>query len=326
MFWLWAGFIGLVVALLAIDLGVFHRGSHVVSLKQAGTWTAIWITLGVSFTGVVFAIYEYHWLGATITDEDALVSSQGGQAALMYLTGYVLEKSLSIDNIFVISVIFDTFRVDHRFRHRVLYWGIMGALVLRAAMILSGVWLVRHFTWLFYVFGAYLVFTGLKLFKSGDDRTEPEKSWFVRTVKKLVPIAEADDDEPRFWTRTGAGRFAFTPLALVLVIIEGTDVIFALDSIPAILAITTDSFIVFTSNIFAILGLRSLFFVLQGMMGRFEHLKISLAFILVFVGVKMALHSVYHVPNLVSLGIIAGAVAVGIIASLKLGPRTTRAS
>jgi tellurite resistance protein TerC len=314
---LWVGFLVLVFVLLAVDLGVFHRKTHAVSIAEAGKWTVVWISLGVAFTGVVYAIYEYGWFGATLATDDEYVHSPGGQAALMYLTGYVLEKALSIDNIFVIAVVFDTFRVDPRYRHRVLYWGILGALVLRGAMILSGVWLLSKFSWLFYLFGAYLAFTGFKLFRSGDEEPNPEDTLFVRTARKILPIAK-EHDGPAFSTRAG-GHLQLTPLALVLLIVEGTDVIFALDSIPAILAITTESFIVFTSNIFAILGLRSLFFILQGMMGRFAHLKISLAFILVFIGAKMALHTVVHVPNLVSLGVIGGAVAVGIISSTMLG-------
>jgi tellurite resistance protein TerC len=318
MTWLWLGFLALVFALLAIDLGVFHRRSHDVTLKEAGIWSAVWIALGTSFSGVVYAIYEFHWFGALAADRGGVLQD-GAQAAVQYLTGYLLEKSLSIDNIFVMAVVFDRFSVPTQYRHRILYWGIIGALVSRAAMILSGVWLVSHFEWLFYVFGAYLLYTGAKLFRSEEEQIDPESTLFVRAVRRVIPLA-AGDHGPRFVTRVD-GRLAFTQLALVLVVIEGTDVIFALDSIPAILAITTDSFVVFTSNIFAILGLRSLYFVLNKAIDRFAHLKTALAFILIFIGAKMVLHSVYKVRNTVSLAVIGVAVAIGLLTSLLI-PRS----
>jgi tellurite resistance protein TerC len=244
------------------------------------------------------------------------VLQDGAQAAVQYLTGYLLEKSLSIDNIFVMAVVFDRFSVQSRYRHRILYWGILGALVSRAAMILSGVWLVSHFDWLFYLFGAYLLYTGVNLFRSGEDEVDPESSFFVKMARRLLPVASGDHGA-RFVTRVD-GKLAFTQLALVLVVIEGTDVIFALDSIPAIRAITTDSFLVFTSNIFAILGLRSLYFVLNEAIDRFALLKTALAFILIFIGAKMVLHSVFEIPNVVSLAVIGGAVTIGILSSLLL--------
>lgn len=316
---LWIGFLALVALLLALDLGVFHRKSHVVSLREAGIWTAVWITCGLSFAGVVYAIYQNHFLGAHIARESTEGVSAGTLAALEYVTGYLLEKSLSIDNIFVMALVFDTFGVGQKYRHRILFWGIVGAVALRALMILSGVWLLHQFAWIFYVFGAYLLFTGLKLLKSGAEEIDPEQTIFVRTARRLFPIATGDHG-PRFITREN-GRFVFTRLALVLVVIEGTDVVFALDSIPAILSITTETFIVFTSNIFAILGLRSLYFVLQGMLERFAHLKVALAFILMFIGAKMILHSIYEIPTLVSLAVILGAIAVGLISSIVLAPK-----
>ena len=312
MGWLWLGFTALIVTLLMLDLGVFHRHARQVTWREAGMWTLVWITVGLSFTGVVYMIYEGHLFGMPIDRPSPL---HGGEAALLYLTGYVLEESLSIDNIFVIALLFRSFRVDPRYRHRVLFWGIIGAVVLRAGMIVGGSWLVHRFTWIFYIFGAYLAYTGLSLFSDKEDG-DPEASRFIRWARRLLPVAQGDHGQAL--TVRVDGRLMFTRLGLVLIAVEGTDVIFALDSIPAILAITTDSFIVFTSNIFAILGLRSLYFVLESMMGRFRHLKVAPAFVLMFIGVKMLLHDVYHVNNLVSLGVILGAVTVGVLSSLML--------
>jgi tellurite resistance protein TerC len=309
MVWFWLGFTALVVILLVLDLGVLHRDAHEVSLREAGIMTAVWITLGLSFTGVVYLIYGGHWLSVPANG----TTTSPGQAALLYLTGYVLEESLSIDNIFVISVIFRTFRVEPRYRHRVLFWGIIGAIVLRAIMILGGSWLVHRFSWVFYIFGLYLAYTGVKLYREKGAEVDPESSVFIRLARRLLPVARGDHGS-HLITREN-GRTVLTRLGLVLLAVEGTDVIFALDSIPAILAITTDSFIVFTSNIFAILGLRSLYFILEGMIGRFRYLQVALAFVLVFIGVKMLLHSVFVFPNLVSLGVILGAVTLGILSS-----------
>jgi len=313
MGWLWLGFGALIVVLLMLDLGVFHRHAHAVSWKEAGVWTLIWISIGLAFTGVVYMVYEGHWGQLPVARQPG---SSGADAALLYLTGYVLEESLSVDNIFVIAMIFRAFRVDARYRHRVLFWGIVGAVVLRAAMIFGGAWLVHRFSWVFYIFGAYLMYTGIALFTQKEENMDPEHSRFIRLARRLLPVATGDHGS--HLTVVENGRRVVTRLGLVLIAVEGTDVIFALDSIPAILAITTDSFIVFTSNIFAILGLRSLYFVLESMIGRFRHLKIALAFVLVFIGVKMLLHSVYTLPNLVSLGVILGAVTVGVLSSLLL--------
>jgi tellurite resistance protein TerC len=315
MVWLWVGFVALVLLLLVLDLGVFHRQAHEVTLREAARWTIVWITLGLGFTGVVYLIYAGQWFGADLgADPNRVTDPQ--QAALLYLTGYVLEESLSVDNMFVIAMLFRTFRVEARYRHRVLFWGIVGAIVLRAAMIVGGAWLVHRFTWVFYVFGVYLAYTGIKLLKEGGGEVDPEASAFIRFARRALPVARHDHGSRL--TAVENGGFVVTRLGLVLIAVEGTDVIFALDSIPAILAITTDSFIVFTSNIFAILGLRSLYFILEGMLGRFRHLTIALAFVLVFIGAKMLLHDVYHFPNLVSLGVILGAVSVGVLSSLLL--------
>jgi tellurite resistance protein TerC len=315
MIWLWVGFVALVLLLLVLDLGVFHRHAHEVSLREAGTWTIVWITIGLGFTGVVYLIYSGQWFGASLGSDPNRVSDPN-QAALLYLTGYVLEESLSVDNMFVIAMLFRSFKVEARYRHRVLFWGIVGAIVLRAAMIMGGAWLVHRFTWVFYVFGAYLAYTGLKLFKEGAGDVDPEASFFVKFARRALPVARHDHGS--HMTAIENGRVVVTRLGLVLIAVEGTDVIFALDSIPAILAITTDSFIVFTSNIFAILGLRSLYFILEGMLGRFRHLTVALAFVLVFIGAKMLLHDVYVFPNLVSLGVILGAVSVGVLSSLLI--------
>ena len=314
MVWLWLCFTALVVLLLVLDLGVFHRHAHEVSMREASAWTIVWITLGLAFTGVVYLIYDNHWFGARMVDPSP--GTDAGQAALLYVTGYVLEKSLSVDNIFVISMIFRSFRVEARYRHRVLFWGIIGAIVLRATMILGGAWLVHRFSWVFYIFGAYLAYTGYKLFRDKGTEVDPETGSFIRIARRILPVARGDHGSQI--TARENGRTVVTRLGLVLIAVEGTDVIFALDSIPAILAITTDSFIVFTSNIFAILGLRSLYFILEGMMGRFRHLQVALAFVLVFIGAKMLLHSVYEFPNLVSLGVILGAVSVGVLSSLMI--------
>ena len=310
MGWLWLGFTALIVALLMLDLGVFHRQAREVTWREAAVWTLVWISLGLAFTGVVYMIYEGRWFGAQLSRSHGM---GGGDAALLYLTGYVLEESLSVDNIFVIALVFRAFRVDPRYRHRVLFWGIVGAVLLRAGMILGGAWLVHRFSWVFYIFGAYLTYTGITLFGNKEEE-DPEQSRFIRWGRRLLPVAAGDHGSALSVRENG--RRMLTRLGLVLIFVEGTDVLFALDSIPAILAITTDSFIVFTSNIFAILGLRSLYFVLESMMGRFRHLKTALAFVLVFIGVKMLLHDVYTMTNLVSLGVILSAVTLGVLASL----------
>jgi tellurite resistance protein TerC len=310
MGWLWLGFTALIVMLLMLDLGVFHRQVRQLTWREAGVWTLIWISVGLAFTGVVYMIYEGRWFGAQLSQSHGM---GGGDAALLYLTGYVLEESLSVDNIFVIALVFRAFRVDPRYRHRVLFWGIVGAVLLRAGMILGGAWLVHQFSWVFYIFGAYLTYTGITLFGNKEEE-DPEQSRFIRAARRLLPVAAGDHGSAL--TVRENGRLMLTRLGLVLIFVEGTDVIFALDSIPAVLAITTDSFIVFTSNIFAILGLRSLYFVLESMMGRFRHLKTALAFVLLFIGVKMLLHDVYTLPNLISLAVILGAVMIGVLASL----------
>ena len=317
MIWLWLAFAGIVIVLLALDLGVFHRHAHRVEIKEAAIWTAVWIAVGLSFGALVYPIYEHHWLGAALPRAPGGESADGGQALWLYLTGYVLEKSLSIDNIFVMAVIFGHFSVAPEHQHRVLFWGILGAVVTRGAMIFGGVWLLERFGWLFYVFGGYLAFTGARMIFSREKERDPERSWYVRAARRVLNIT-SDFSGPRFVVRR-EGKLAFTTLFLVLLVIEATDVVFALDSVPAVLAITTDPFIVLTSNVFAILGLRSLYFVLAAMIDRFAYLKYALAGILVFIGLKMAVHELIHVPTLVSLGVILALFAAGVGVSLRRG-------
>ena len=314
MIWMWAGFFVLVVVLLALDLGVFHRENHAISVREAAAWTIFWIALGLAFGGAVYVIYEQGWVGAA--------PGMGGEALVSYLTAYLLEKSLSIDNIFVISLIFNRFRVPGEYQHRVLFWGIIGAILMRGAVIAGGVWLVSSFDWIFYVFGAWLIYAGIKSLKA-DDELDPEQSRVMRLVRRMVPVVKGDHGGA-FFTRTRGGRRALTMLALALVAVELTDLIFALDSIPAVLAVTPDPFLIVTSNVFAILGLRALYFVLAGMLDSFRYLKYSLAALLMVVGLKMLLHQVIHIPNGVSFAVIVGIVAAGLIASVVVDRREAR--
>ena len=292
---LWLGFTAFVIALLALDLGVFHRNAHEVSVKEASIWSAVWISLALLFNALVL-----HWFGA--------------ERGLEFLTGYLIEKALAVDNIFVIYAIFAYFAVPAAYQHRVLFWGILGALVMRAIFIFAGAALIQQFHWVMYVFGAILVFTAVKLFLLKDEGLEPEKNPVYRLMKRVIPSVP-DYDGSRFTTVRNGKRFA-TPLLMVLVLIEWTDLVFAVDSIPAIFAVTQDPFIVYTSNIFAILGLRSLFFVLAGVIGKFHLLKPALAGVLAFVGTKMLIVDFYKVPIGASLAVIAVLIAIGIAGSL----------
>ncbi len=315
MLWIWLGFLAFILAMLALDLGVFHRHAHVVSMREAFSWSAVWVALSLAFSVFVYFGYENHWNGLGITPDpvDGDVND-GMEAVLKYLTGYVIEKSLSIDNVlsmlsdnvFVIAMIFASFRVPSMHQHRVLFWGILGALALRGLMIGVGAALIERFHWILYVFGGLLIFTGLRMLLIRSKHDVPGEPVIVRWTRRLFPVADRVHGEhflipakevspesklkpdgtprpaPRFQT-----PFALTPLALALIMVEATDVLFAVDSIPAIFAITGDPFLVFTSNVFAILGLRSLYFALAGMLDRFHGLKTALALILVLVGVKM---------------------------------------
>lgn len=296
---LWVGFTLFVIVMLALDLGVFHKKAHEVSVREALIWTGVWISLAL-----LFNLGVYSWFGS--------------QRALEFLTGYVIEKALSVDNIFVFIVVFAVFAVPANLQHRVLFWGIFGALVMRAIFIVLGAALLQRFHWVIYVFGAFLVFTGAKLLLQRDDEVHPEKNPLFRLFRRFVPSV-SDYRGGRFTVVEGGKRYA-TPLLLVLVAIEATDIVFAVDSIPAIFAVTTDPFIVYTSNIFAILGLRALYFALAGMMGKFHYLKIGLSLVLVFVGVKMLVAGVYKIPILASLLAIVGLLGGSILASMLRRP------
>lgn len=313
----WLAFVALVLALLALDLGVLHRRARPETIRAAAGWSVFWIALGLAFSGVVYAMYEHHWLGAAFVDAGA--GPEGAEAAVQYLTGYLLEKSLSVDNLFVIALVFSAFGIAVEHQRRVLFWGIVGALVLRGGMILGGVWLVHHMTWIFYVFGAYLIVTGVRFLFEKSEARAPGDHWPIRLARRLVPMTEGHEGG-RFLVRAG-GRLAFTPLAVALLTIELTDLVFAVDSVPAVLAISTEPFIVVTSNVFAILGLRALYFVLAGMLASFRHLKVALAVLLAFVGAKMVLHDAVRVPTLLSLGIILAILAAGVLASVLQRPK-----
>jgi tellurite resistance protein TerC len=313
MHWYWIAFLVLIVALLALDLGVLNRRAHAPTMREALGWSAMWLSVGLSFSGAVFALYHYDLLG----DFKGTIDYTGWEAALTYLTGFVLEESLSIDNLFVMVLIFQTYKIPAAFQHRVLFWGILGALVMRACMILGGVWLITNFSWVMYLFGAYLLVQGLLQLKPEAEEGDPEKRPLLeRSIGRILPVMSSEDGGGRFFVREG-GRLHVTQLMVALLSVEVADAVFALDSVPAVLTVSTDSFIVFTSNVFAILGLRSLYFVIREMMDRFAHLKYALSVILVFVGLKMILHAWVHVPIVVSLLIIVGSVGGGIVSSLR---------
>ncbi len=317
MLWLWIGFLAFILALLALDLGVFHRKAHAVGLREALVWSGVWMGLGFAFNVFVYFGYERHWLGMGLPNTEP----DGRAAAVMFFTGYVVEKSLSVDNVFVIALIFSYFGVPAVSQHRVLYWGILGALVLRGAMILLGSALITEFHWVLYVFGALMLFTAAKMLLVRQE-PDPKNTWLVRLARRLFPVTN-DFAGQRFAVRAN-GKWALTPLALALVAVESTDLLFAVDSVPAIFAITQDPFLVFSSNVFAMLGLRSLYFALAGIMDKFYYLKLSLAVLLALVGVKMLLKDVLHaVPGLTyyTLGVIALVLTAGVVASLLRAQR-----
>jgi tellurite resistance protein TerC len=296
----WVVFIVAVIFFLALDLGVFHRQARAVRVREALAWTAVWIAIALLF-GLALA--------------PAMVPSWGRQHTFEFITGYLIELSLSMDNVFVIALIFGYFRVPQLFQHRVLFWGILGALVMRGVMIWLGVELIHRFSWMFYVLGVFLIFTGIKMVFLGHEEVNPEKNLVIRLTRQLFAVS-ADYDGQRFVTRLD-GRRVLTPLALVLVTVESSDLIFAVDSIPAIFAVTQDAFIVFTSNVFAILGLRSLYFVLAGAIRYFRFLKIGLSIVLVFIGVKMLLnHTAYEVSIGLSLAVVAGIILISMLLSI----------
>jgi tellurite resistance protein TerC len=308
---IWAGFLAIILALLALDLGVFNRRPHEISSGEALLWSGFWVLMALAFNVLVYWLYEHNWMGVGLAFP---VDTDGRTAAVEFLTGYLLEKSLSLDNIFVIALIFTYFRVPLAYQHRVLFWGVLGALVMRGAMISVGAALLDRFSWMTYVFGALLLVSAARMFAVRHDDLAPEENILVRWTRRWIPITREFHGTRFFVTQHGV-RMA-TPLLLVLVMVETTDVVFAIDSIPAIFAVTEHPFIVYTSNIFALLGLRSLYFALAPLLRRFRYLKASLVVILAYVGVKMLLAHSYPIPALVSLFAVGSILAVGVIASV----------
>lgn len=312
--WIWIAFNLFIVSMLALDLGVFHRKTRALPLKEALGWVATWATLAMLFNVGVY----FFWADLFPASE-----YRSGEAALLFLTGYLIELSLSVDNLFVIALIFSSFAVPAAYQHRVLFWGILGALVMRGAMIAGGAALIKEFHWIIYIFGAFLVFTGIKMFFHIETDFDPEKSFFIRTLKRFLPVTDRFEED-RFFVKRAGVRMA-TPLFMVLVLIEVTDLIFAVDSIPAIFGITTDPFLVYASNVFAILGLRSLYFVLSGFMGLFLYLKPALSSILIFVGGKMLLAEYVKIPPMVSLAVVVSILAVAVVLSVVVAKRRRKA-
>ncbi|MDP1660714.1 MAG: TerC family protein, partial [Phycisphaerales bacterium] len=323
--WFYAGFIALVLVFLALDLGVFHRHAHVVSAKEAAVWSVVWASCALAFTVFVYYGYQGHWLGLgldvpVVGQPGVTTTLDGAAAARQYLTGYIIEWSLSVDNLFVIAVIFSYFAVPGAYQHRVLFWGILGALVMRGAMIALGAVLIARFGWVTYVFGGFLILTAIKMAFAGSENVHPDRNILVRVVRRFWPVTPGYEGQ-KFFTKVtgkdGLARRAVTPLFLALLVVEFTDVVFAVDSVPAIFAITGDPFIVLTSNVFAILGLRSLYFLLANMLGKFRFLKPSLVAILIFVGIKMLLvHSTLKIDTTLSLLVVVGLLGAGIAASI----------
>jgi len=293
--YVWIGFIAFVLIMLALDLGIFHRKSHEVKIKEALIWSAVWISIAMVFN---YGIYVY----------------MGEVKAMEFLTGYVIEKSLSIDNLFVFIMIFSYFNVDKKYQHKVLFWGIIGALIMRSIFIFAGVALINKFHWIIYIFGAFLIFTGVKMLFQKDEKMDPNKNPLVKLFKRFYPVTDTMHGD-RFFVKINAKTFA-TPLFVVLLLVEFTDLIFAVDSIPAIMAITSDPFIIFTSNVFAILGLRALYFALAGITQYFHYIKYGLSAILVFVGLKMVMVDFYKIPVMISLFTILGILVISVVASL----------
>jgi tellurite resistance protein TerC len=314
----WGGFLALFLALLFLDLSVLHREAAVLSVRQALFWTLVWICVAMSFTVVVYGLYEFGWFGW----QSVHGVESGGDAVLQFVTGYLLEWSLSVDNIFVIAVIFSYLRIPTLYQYRVLFWGIVGAILLRGLMIAAGTTLVQRFDWMFYVFGAILLVSALRMLKDDPSDADLGRNPAVRLVRRFIPVTP-ELHGARFFVRQD-GRLIATPLFVALNIVNLTDVVFAVDSIPAIIAVTRDPFLVFTSNAFAILGLRALYFAVAGLMEMFRYIKYSLVFILAFVGVKMLLVHHYHVPNLASLAVIVLSLALGIAASWQASRREQR--
>ena len=297
--WLWTGFSLFILTMLSLDLGLFNRKAHTVKYREAWIWSAVWVTLAMGFAGIVF-----YYLGSP--------------SGVEFLTGYLIELSLSVDNLFVFLLIFSYFKVPAKFQHRVLFWGVMGALFMRLTMIFVGAALINRFHWIIYIFGAFLVYTGIKMFRDEEIDIQPEQNPLVRLVSRFLPITRHYEEE-KFFTRKN-GKRTGTLLLLVLMVVEVTDLVFAVDSIPAIFAVTTNTFIVYTSNVFAILGLRSMYFLLAGMVDKFRYLRFGLAIVLTFIGLKMLVSRWYHISTAVSLVLVAVVLVGSVVASLLVAP------
>lgn len=305
----WILFISAILVFLALDLGIFNKTPHIISSKEAGKWTGLWVTISFLFSGVVYWLYNNEFIANPTHLSPTL-------ASMKFITGYLIELSLSVDNIFVIAVIFSSFKIPQKYQHSVLFWGIIGAIVFRGLMIFFGVILINKFSWMTYLFGGFLIFTALKmLFTGNEDDFEPKDSFVYKTLGKIIPIT-AERHKEKFFVQTAKGNTA-TPLFVALIVIEVMDMLFALDSVPAILAITADPFLVFSSNIFAILGLRSMYFFLANMLEKFSYLEYSLVAILIFVGIKMFAVHHYKFPEWLSLGFIGLSLAIGILISIS---------
>lgn len=305
----WSGFLALIFFFLILDLGVFNKNPHRISAREALGWTAVWIVISLLFSIAIYFGYENHFEGLGVQS-----GLDGKTAAIEYLTAYIIEKALSLDNIFVMAVIFTYMKIPDELQHRVLYWGILGALVMRGIMILAGLALIRRFDWLLYVFGAILILSGLKMLKNKEDDPHLGESAILRLTKRYLPVTPTLHGQA-FVIREH-GKLLFTPLFVTLILIETTDVVFALDSVPAVFSVTTDSYVVFTSNVLAILGLRSLYFALAAIIGKFKYLQHALVFVLIFVGSKMIAADFFHVPPPVSLAVIGGLIGGGVLVSL----------
>ncbi len=313
--WIWIGFLAFVFAMLAIDLGVFHREAHAVTVREAATWTGVWVTLALAFCLLIFTSWQRMAPASPYSN---------GEASIVFLTAYIIEQALSVDNMFVFVMLFTYFAVPAAYQHRVLFWGVIGAQIMRGLLIVAGAALISRFAWILYIFGAFLIYTGYKMAFMDGGEVQPDKNPILRWVRRFMPVTESYEGQS-FLVRH-QGILMATPLLLVLVVVETTDLVFALDSIPAIFAVTQDPFLVFTSNIFAILGLRSLYFLLAGVMDKFHLLKIGLAVVLTFVGLKMVTHDFIHISTALSLAVVAGVIALSIGASLLFPKRTAASS
>ncbi|MHB8079729.1 MAG: TerC family protein [Candidatus Krumholzibacteriia bacterium] len=316
MTFVWIGFLLLVCGILALDLGVFHRRDRVVGIRESLLWSAGYIAAAFVFAIFVYFLYGHHWLGFG-TGRHLPVT--GHEAALQFLTGYLIEKSLSLDNVFVIALVFAYFGIPLKYQHRVLFWGILGALVLRGVMIGLGAVLIARFEWVIYIFGGILLATAVKMMRTGHEQIHPDRNLFVRVARRFHPVT-SELDGHNFFT-TWRGRRAMTPMFVALMVVESSDVVFAVDSIPAIFAVTRDPFLVFTSNVFAILGLRTLYFVLASLHDRFRYLRHAIVAMLAYIGVKMLISFRWPIPNHVSLIVIAALISAGIGASLYASRR-----